>query len=108
MDAQRTGRLFGWLFIATFVTAIAARLFFVDGLGATWQEMRFIPGAGSETSLKLGGIFEFLLIIANIGTAVVLYPIVKRQSETSRSDTSPRGSWSPPSSWSGSSASSPS
>lgn len=82
MDAQRTGRLFGWLFIATFVTSIAARLFFVDGLGATWQDMRFIPGAGSETSLKLGGIFEFLLIIANIGTAVVLYPIVKRQSET--------------------------
>ncbi len=82
MDAQRTGRLFGWLFIATFVTGIAARLFFVEGLGATWQDMRFIPGAGSETSLKLGGIFEFLLIIANIGTAVVLYPIVKRQSET--------------------------
>ena len=82
MDAQRTGRLFGWLFIATFVTGIGARLFFVDGLGATWQDMRFIPGAGSETSLKLGGILEFLLIIANIGTAVVLYPIVKRQSET--------------------------
>ena len=81
MDAQRTGRLFGWLFIATFVTGIAARFLFVDGLGATWQDMRFIPGAGSETSLKLGGIFEFLLIIANIGTAVVLYPIVKRQSE---------------------------
>ena len=82
MDAQRTGRLFGWLFIATFVTGIGARLFFVDGLGATGQDMRFIPGAGSETSLKLGGILEFLLIIANIGTAVVLYPIVKRQSET--------------------------
>jgi len=82
LDAQRTGRLFGWLFIATFVTGIGARLFFVDGLGATWQDMRFIPGAGSETSLKLGGILEFLLIIANIGTAVVLYPIVKRQSET--------------------------
>jgi len=82
LDAQRTGRLFGWLFIATFVTGIAARFLFIDGLGATWQDMRFIPGAGSETSLKLGGILEFLLIIANIGTAVVLYPIVKRQSET--------------------------
>ena len=82
MDAQRTGRLFGWLFIATFVTGIAARFLFIDGLGATWQDMRFIRGAGSETSLKLGGILEFLLIIANIGTAVVLYPIVKRQSET--------------------------
>lgn len=69
------------MFIATFVTAIAARFLFVDGLGATWQDMRFIPGAGSDTSMKLGGIFEFLLIVANIGTAVVLYPIVRRQSE---------------------------
>lgn len=81
MDIQKTARLFGWLFIATFVTAIAARFLFVDGLGATWQEMRFIPGAGSDTSIQLGAIFEFLLIIANIGTAVVLYPIVKRQSQ---------------------------
>ena len=81
MDIQKTARIFGWLFIATFVTSIAARFLFVDGLGASWQEMRFIPGAGSDTSMKLGGIFEFLLIVANIGTAVVLYPIVKRQSE---------------------------
>ena len=81
MDIQKTARIFGWLFIATFVTGIAARFLFIEGLGATWEDMRFIAGAGSETSLKLGGIFEFLLIIANIGTAVVLYPIVKRQSE---------------------------
>jgi hypothetical protein len=81
LDTQKTARIFGWLFIATFVTSIAARFLFVDGLGATWQDIRFIPGAGSETSLKLGAILEFLLIIANIGTAVVLYPIVKRQSE---------------------------
>jgi len=81
VDIQKTARIFGWLFIATFVTAIGARFFFVDGLGATWQDMSFIPGAGSDTSMKLGGILEFLLIIANIGTAVVLYPIVKRQSE---------------------------
>lgn len=82
MDTQRTARIFGWLFIATFVTGIGARFLFVDGLGATWQDMRFIPGAGSDTSMKLGAILEFLLIIANIGTAVVLYPIVKRQSES--------------------------
>jgi len=82
LDTQRTARIFGWLFIATFVTGIGARFLFVEGLGATWQDMRFIPGAGSDTSMKLGAILEFLLIIANIGTAVVLYPIVKRQSES--------------------------
>lgn len=81
MDTRRTARIFGWLFIATFVTSIGARLFFVNGLGASWEDMRFIPGAGSSTSLYLGAILEFLLIVTNVGTAIVLYPIVKRQSE---------------------------
>lgn len=82
MDIQKAARIFGWLFIATFVTSIGARLLFVDGLGASWNDMRFIPGAGSETSMYFGAMLEFLLIVTNIGTAVVLYPIVKRQSET--------------------------
>ena len=82
MDVQRTGRIFGWLFIGTFVTSIPARLLFVDGLGASWDDMRFIPGAGSETSLKLGAILEFGVIVFNIATAVVIYPLVRRQSET--------------------------
>jgi hypothetical protein len=82
MDLQRTGRIFGWFFIATFVTSIPARILFVDGLGASWDDMRFVPGAGSETTLKLGAILEFLLIGANIATAVVIYPLVRRQSET--------------------------
>jgi hypothetical protein len=82
MDVQRTGRIFGWFFIGTFVTSIPARILFVDGLGASWDDMRFIPGAGSETTLKLGAMLEFALIAFNIATAVVIYPLVKRQSET--------------------------
>ena len=81
MDNKRVGRIFGWFFIGTFITAIPARLLFVNGLGATWQDMRFVPGATSETSLYLGGILEFGVIATNIATAVVLYPIVKRLSE---------------------------
>ena len=81
MDIQRTARTFGWLFIATFITAIPARLLFVQGLGASWENMRFVPGATSETSLYLGAILEFGVIATNIATAVVLYPIAKRQSE---------------------------
>lgn len=81
-DLERTGRIFGWFFIATFLTSIPARLLFVDGLGASWNDMAFIPGATSETSLQLGSILEFLLIGFNIATAVVIYPLVKRQSAT--------------------------
>ena len=82
MDLRKIGRLVGWLFIATFVTGIGARLLFVDGLGASWEDMRFIPGAGSETSMHLGAILEFGVIATNIATAIVLYPLVKRLSET--------------------------
>lgn len=82
MDTQRTGRIFGWLFIATFITSIPARILFVEGLGASWDDMRFIPGDLSETSLKLGAMLDFLLIGFNIATAVVIYPLVKRLSAT--------------------------
>jgi hypothetical protein len=70
------------LFIGTFVTAIAARLLFINGLDASWTDMRFIPGSTSTNALKLGAVFEFGLIITQIGTAVVVYPLVRRQSET--------------------------
>jgi Domain of unknown function (DUF4386) len=82
MDVQRTGRVFGWLFIGTFVTSIPARLLFVDGLDASWSDMRFIPGATSNNSLKLGAVLEFGLIVTQIGTAVVLYPLVRRRYPT--------------------------
>ena len=82
LDTRKIGRIFGWFFIATFITSIPARLLFVNGVGASWSDMRFVPGAGSNTSLQLGAIFEFALIIANIATAVVIYPLVKRQSAT--------------------------
>ena len=82
MDVRRTGRIFGWFFIGTFVTSIPARLLFVDGLGAKWTDVRFVPGATDTTSLKIGVMLEFLLIGFNIATAVVIYPLVKRQSET--------------------------
>ena len=56
-------------------------LLFVNGLGATWSDMRFVPGDTSVNSLKLGAVLEFGLIVTQIGTAVVIYPLVRRQSE---------------------------
>jgi len=81
MDLRRTGQIFGWLFIGTFVTSIPARLFFIDGAGASWTNMHFVSGDASSSSLKLGALLEFGLIITQIGTAVVLYPLARRQSE---------------------------
>jgi hypothetical protein len=81
LNPQKIARITGWLFIATFVTGIGARLLFVDGLGGTWNDLRFIVGAGSDMRIYWGAILEFGVIVTNIGTAVVLYPILKRQSE---------------------------
>jgi len=82
LDTQRTGRVFGWFFIGTFITSIPARIIIVDGLGASWTNVRFVPGATSVTSLKIGAILDFGVILTNVATAVVLYPIAKRYSRT--------------------------
>jgi len=81
VNTQKTAKLFGWLFIATFVTSIGAKILFVNGVGGSFSELRFTPGAVSENSVYLGAILEFGVIVTNIATAVVIYPIVKRQSE---------------------------
>jgi hypothetical protein len=82
VDVRRTGRIFGWLFIGTFVTSIPARLLFIDGVGASWTDMRFVSADASNASLKWGAVLEFGLIVTQIGTAIVIYPLVRRQSET--------------------------
>ena len=50
------------------------------GLAPTWTDTFFNPGAVSDTSLQLGSILEFGVIVTNIATAVVIYRLVKRVS----------------------------
>src|SRR5215210_7529216 len=74
---QTIARVFGVLYLITFFTAIPAFFFYVPVL----DDPRYIVGAGADTSVAFGAFLELILIIANIGTAVVLYPIVRRQNE---------------------------
>jgi hypothetical protein len=46
------------------------------------DDPRYIVGAGADISVTLGAFLELHLIIANIGTAVALFPILKRQNES--------------------------
>jgi hypothetical protein len=78
-DDQRTARLFGVLFIITFLTSISAVLLFQPVLD---DPAGYIAGGGKDNQIYLAAFLEFLLIIANIGTAVVLYPIARRQNQT--------------------------
>ena len=77
-DDQRNARIFGVLFVITFLTSIPAAIL-VQPLLA--DPAGYIAGGGTDTQIYLAALLEFLLIIANVGTAVVLYPIARRQSE---------------------------
>jgi uncharacterized protein DUF4386 len=68
----------GVLFLITFVTAIGALILFQPVLD---DPAGYIAGAGSDNRIFFGAFLELLLIIANIGTAVVLFPILRRQNE---------------------------
>jgi len=78
-DEQRTARLFGVLFIITYLTSISAVLLFQPVLD---DPAGYIAGGGKDNQIYLAAFLEFLLVISNIGTAVVLYPIARRQNET--------------------------
>ena len=38
-----------------------------------------ILGSGSHTAVLVGGFLEVIVALASVGTAVTLYPVVKRQ-----------------------------
>jgi hypothetical protein len=75
---QKRARAFGVLYLITFVTSIPAALLYGPLLD---HPVRYIAGAGHDTQILLGALLELLLIVANIGTAVVIFPIVRRQNE---------------------------
>ena len=77
-DDQRHGRIFGVLFIVTFLTSIPAYLIFESVLD---DPAGFIGGDGRMGRLYFAILLEFFLVLSNVGTGVVLYPIARRQNE---------------------------
>jgi hypothetical protein len=75
---QRAARIFGGLFILTFVTSIAGVFLY----GPVLDEKDYVLNGSADGQIALGALFEILLVITNIGTAVVLFPIGRRYSET--------------------------
>jgi hypothetical protein len=74
---RKPGRIAGLWFIATFVFSIPAVLFYDPVLNHT----NYILGKGLDARISLGALFEILLVIANIATAVVFFPVLKRVNE---------------------------
>jgi Domain of unknown function (DUF4386) len=75
-SSRRISFAFGVLFLITIVTSMPALLLFQPVLD---DPAGYIAGVGSDNRIYFGALLELLLIIANIGTAVVVYPILKRQ-----------------------------
>ncbi len=79
MDSTRkTALIVGVLFILTFITSIAG----VFAYGPVLSDASsYITGGGADTRVFLGAFLELMLIVTNIGCAVVLFPLLKRQNE---------------------------
>src|SRR3954452_15786844 len=75
---QKRARVFGVLYLITFVTSIPALALYQPVLD---DPVGYISAAGHDTQILFAALLELLLIIANIGTAVVIFPIVRRQNE---------------------------
>jgi hypothetical protein len=79
MDSnRRTALVTGVLFIITFLTSIPAALVLYTPV---LDDTNFVLGAGADGGVAVGAFLEVLLIVANVGTAVALFPILKRQNE---------------------------
>lgn len=68
----------GVLYVITFVSIPTLALYkpVKDNVGT------FILGAGSDTGVLWGALSEIVVGLAGVGTAVVLYPVAKRVSQT--------------------------
>lgn len=67
----------GVLFIITFITSIPAQLVLYHPLLS--DPAKYMAGAGADPRVSLGALLEIILAITGIGSAVVVYPVVKRQ-----------------------------
>ena len=75
--SRKSALTVGVLFVITLVAAIPAALLY----GPVVDNPLYIVGPGSDSRVLLGGVFEIITIFANIATAIVLFPILRRQSE---------------------------
>ena len=74
---RKLARIAGIFFIVTFISIPALPL-----CDQVLNHTHFIAGAGGDTRVYLGALAEIITLIAGIGTAVALYPVLRRQSES--------------------------
>lgn len=73
---RKTSLTAGILYLLTFVSIPTLSLY------AHVKSANYVVGSGPDTAAIVGALLEIVMALACIGTAVVLYPVLKRQSET--------------------------
>jgi hypothetical protein len=72
---RKTSLIAGLFYLLTFISIPTLALY------SSVRGPNFIAGPGPDTPVILGAFLEMIVALAGIGTAVTLYPVVKRQSE---------------------------
>src|SRR5437660_11553481 len=72
---KKTARIAGVLYLLTFVSIPTLALY------GPIHDPNYIVGPGPDTAVIFGGILEIIVALAGIGTAVVLFPVLKKQNE---------------------------
>src|SRR5437660_1684733 len=73
---RKTALVAGVFYLLTFVS-IPTLFLYTQVL----HNPKYILGPGPDTAVLFGGILEIIVALAGVGTAVALYPVLKRQSE---------------------------
>jgi hypothetical protein len=93
-SARRTALVAGLFYLITFAASIPA----VFLLAPVLNHPGYIVGPGADTRVLWGCFLDLVNALACIGTAVALFPVVRRQTKRPRSALSPPGCSKPPSS----------
>jgi hypothetical protein len=75
-STRKTALVAGIFYLITFVSIPTLALY-----GPVKNHRDWILSSGSHTGVLVGGFLEVIVALAGIGTAVTLYPVVKRQNE---------------------------
>jgi len=73
---RKTALVAGVFYLITFVS-IPTLFLYTQVL----HNAKYILGPGPDTAVLVGGILEIIVALAGVGTAIALYPVLKRQSE---------------------------
>src|SRR6266481_4594382 len=75
-STRKTALVAGVFYLITFISIPTLALY-----GPVKNHRDWILSSGAHTGVLVGGFLEVIVALAGIGTAVTLYPVVKRQNE---------------------------